>query len=263
MLRIGMIVLAMVILVNIPACIRTDSGGGDAVLYVQPGNIQAGETSTISVAGRNLPRNISYQWRTDGPGMCTPQTSNGPETNYKAPDSIGESKKKEVTVSVEFYVNESKVRLQGRVIIESRGSIAEIPESAGSRARPLPDPPAKSASRPTIEITKPGIFDPEGGRMGPQMIEGKVSGVDSRDYVVLLYSRTNQWYIQPLDIDDGRFTPIDDRNGFRNDYHVGEQYAALLCRRPCENPPTKTPGLPLSNPNVVAWVIVDGVRKKD
>jgi hypothetical protein len=118
------------------------------------------------------------------------------------------------------------------------------------------------SGKPTIEITRPGVYDPLGGRLGPEMIEGKVSGVEAKDYLVLLYSYTDRWYIQPLDMGDGRFTLIDDDNSFSNTYNVGSKYAALLCRRPYDDPPTRTSGLPLNDPKVVAWTIVEGVRAK-
>ncbi len=251
-------------LFNHLACFSvTQTVVADARLLVQPGSqIEAGQTATISVDSQNLPRNLKYQWRTDG-GVCSPQDSY--ETTYRAPDSIGELPEKKVKVTVEFYFNSKPFHLFTELTIIPRRNVAEPP---GTTAAPPPPvagipPTPVTSGKPTIEIIKPGVFDPLGGRLGPGRIEGRVSHVEAKDYVVLLYTLTNQWYLQPLDIGEGRFTPIDVNHSFANSYHVGEQYAALLCRRPCDNPPTPTSGLPLSHPNVVAWTIVDGVRTKN
>jgi len=266
MLRKNIVIFALgALLLNILACIPvTQTVVADAKLSVQPSSkIEVGQTATISVDSQNLQRNLRYQWRTDGAGVCVPQGSY--ETKYQAPDSIGDLLEKKVTVAVEFYPNGKPLRLSTELTVIPRSKVVENPRTTAAPPQPISElsPTPVMSGKPTIEITRPGVFDPLGDLVGPGMIKGRVSGVEAKDYLVLLYSHTDRWYIQPLDTGYGRFTPINDDNSFSNNYHVGAKYAALLCRMPCDNPPTRTAGLPINDPNIVAWTIVDGVRTKN
>jgi hypothetical protein len=79
--------------------------------------------------------------------------------------------------------------------------------------------------RPEIRITQV----PLRGSGGPEQlatIAGSVAGVDYSRHKVLLYVRTNQWYVQPYA--DSPYTHIDGKGKWTSDTHMGAEYAALL-----------------------------------
>lgn len=60
-------------------------------------------------------------------------------------------------------------------------------------------------------------------------IAGRATGLDSwEDYRIVLYARTDRWYVQPL-VDDP-FTLINADGSWSNWTHLGRRYAAVLVR---------------------------------
>ncbi|HWS99440.1 MAG TPA: hypothetical protein VN256_04135 [Pyrinomonadaceae bacterium] len=83
-----------------------------------------------------------------------------------------------------------------------------------------------NANAPRIRIT---LVPPAGG--GPDSTErigGTVSGVKARDCKVILFTRTNRWYVQPWE--DSPYTEIREDGSWENDTHLGSEYAALLVK---------------------------------
>jgi len=72
---------------------------------------------------------------------------------------------------------------------------------------------------------------------------GKVDGVNAEDCKVVLFAGTNTWYVQPYM--DSYDTPIKEGGTWRNDTHLGAQYAALLVKKSYK-PPMTTGKLPSS-----------------
>jgi hypothetical protein len=97
----------------------------------------------------------------------------------------------------------------------------------------------KNAKEPSIRITEV----PSRGA-GPEAVEtiaGTVSGVKANECKVVVFARTNKWYVQPYI--DSPYTSIAGDNTWRSDTHLGSEYAALLVRN-AYNPPSSTGKLP-------------------
>lgn len=102
-------------------------------------------------------------------------------------------------------------------------------------------------TNPSIEITEV----PSKGA-GPESIEtiaGTVSGVKISECKVVVFARTNTWYVQPYI--DSADTSINADNTWRTDTHLGSQYAALLVKKSYK-PPTTTATLPEVGAGVLA-----------
>jgi hypothetical protein len=91
----------------------------------------------------------------------------------------------------------------------------------------------------TIQIT---VVPAEGG--GPDRMEtiaGTVSGATFKDFKVVIFCRTNTWYVQPYV--NAPYTSIDARGKWTTETHLGVEYAALLVE-PSYKPPATTDTLP-------------------
>lgn len=121
------------------------------------------------------------------------------------------------------------------------------------------NPPANNSQdehngKPGIQITQ---VPPKGAgeeRMEP--IAGTVSGVNIKecDCRVVLFARANTWYVQPW-VHDYE-TKINEDKTWRNDTHLGYQYAALLVKKSRTFPKT-TGRLPDVGGEILAITIVN------
>ncbi|MCG3145089.1 MAG: hypothetical protein HONDAALG_02630 [Gammaproteobacteria bacterium] len=106
---------------------------------------------------------------------------------------------------------------------------------------------ANKAEGPSVQITTvPPRYEP-GDRMEP--IAGAVSGVKFEEHKVVIFSRTDQWYVQPFIASP--HTEIDSQGKWETDIHLGNEYAALLVK-PSYKPPDKTWNLPKVGGDVLA-----------
>lgn len=114
-------------------------------------------------------------------------------------------------------------------------------------------------TQPAIHITKVPAYYPPGGSSETDQITGTVSGIeDPARYRVVIYARTNHWWVQPLA--DAPFTKINSEGSWSTESHLGSTYAALLVK-PSFTPPPETETLPPLGGEVVASTIVAGRRK--
>ena len=134
------------------------------------------------------------------------------------------------------------------------------PASSASRLPATTSVPDASAgptqdthtTEPSIQITE--IPSKGAGPDEVQTIAGKVSGVKGIDCKVVIFARTNTWYVQPyIDSSD---TPIRDDGTWRTDTHLGNRYAALLVKSSYK-PPTTTGKLPAVGGEVLAVATAD------
>ena len=82
----------------------------------------------------------------------------------------------------------------------------------------------RQPEKPGIEIT---TVPPKGG--GPDSngtIAGRANGVRGKAFRVIVYARTDKWYVQPFA--DSPHTSIGDNGDWETDTHLGNEYAALL-----------------------------------
>ena len=98
---------------------------------------------------------------------------------------------------------------------------------------------ANKAAEPSIQIT---VVPPRGvGEDSNGTIGGKASGANSKECKVVIFARTDKWYVQPTV--SSPFTPIGEDGQWETDIHLGYEYAALLVKSSYE-PPATTGTLP-------------------
>lgn len=100
---------------------------------------------------------------------------------------------------------------------------------------------------PSIQIT---VVPPKGG--GPDRmatIAGKAGGFNPNECKVVIFTRTNTWYVQPYA--NAPYTSIDSRGEWQTQTHLGDEYAALLVK-PSYRPPATTDSLPPVGGDVLA-----------
>lgn len=95
------------------------------------------------------------------------------------------------------------------------------------------------ATEPSIQIT---LVPPKGeGSDSNGTIGGKASGANLKDCKVVIFARTDKWYVQPTVASP--YTPIGEDGQWETDIHLGYEYAALLVKSSYE-PPGTTGTLP-------------------
>ena len=98
---------------------------------------------------------------------------------------------------------------------------------------------ANAVTEPRIQIT---LVPPRGeGSDSNGTIGGKVSGVNPKECKVVIFARTDKWYVQPTSASP--HTPIGEDGQWETDTHLGYEYAALLVK-PSYEPPSTTGILP-------------------
>ena len=94
-----------------------------------------------------------------------------------------------------------------------------------------------------------------GGSEETATIGGAASGADFSKSKVVVFARTNKWYVQPYI--NAPYTSIADDGKWQTDTHLGFEYAALLVRSGYK-PPATTSVLPQIGGDVLASVRVEG-----
>jgi hypothetical protein len=117
--------------------------------------------------------------------------------------------------------------------------------------------PAQSNSRAKIRITRIPAYSVIGGPDQVGLIKGTATGIsDCQDCRVVLFARTNQWWVQPSA--DAPYTPIVNGN-WQSETHLGAEYAAVLARPSYKASPT-VESLPTLGGNILAIDIKQGKR---
>jgi hypothetical protein len=109
------------------------------------------------------------------------------------------------------------------------------------------------ADKPSITFTKVPEAA-EGGEQRLAPIAGRVSGARPNHRVVL-FAKAGVWWIQPLV--EKPFTDVAPDGTWKNNTHLGIEYAALLVDEPYRPPPTM-PSLPAAGGPVIAVVTQKG-----
>jgi hypothetical protein len=116
---------------------------------------------------------------------------------------------------------------------------------------PAPPPPTRP---PTIKITRIPPRIAEGQSSPSSWIAGEVNGLnDPQDYRMVIYSYTNQWYIQPTVVNPK--TGITPDGKWQNYIQGGLYYAALLVKREI-SPPSVSQTLPTDD--AITWEVETG-----
>jgi len=112
--------------------------------------------------------------------------------------------------------------------------------------------PSPTPSIPTgvqITITEAPLFNSVGGRNSHGHIAGKVSGLKTRDYCVVIYAFTTLWHVQPTTANP--MTEIKPDGTWDADIQLGSRYAALVVPS-YFNPPYKITSPSINLKEIVA-----------
>ena len=109
-------------------------------------------------------------------------------------------------------------------------------------------------SEPSIEFTKIPVAD-TGGPDKMDTIEGRATGVRPGQQIVLYAKSDGRWWIQPFAREP--FTKIQGDSQWKNETHLGTEYAALVVDTG-ETPPQTTEILPARGGGVAAVAVVKG-----
>jgi hypothetical protein len=107
---------------------------------------------------------------------------------------------------------------------------------------------SQKAHKPTLQITRVPAADP-GGPNQSDYIEGRASGAKPDEQIVLYARSGGIWWVQPFTAQP--FTRIQTDSTWKNDTHLGLEYAALLVE-PGYRPLSKLATLPKIGNGVVA-----------
>jgi hypothetical protein len=113
---------------------------------------------------------------------------------------------------------------------------------------------ATTTSAPSIEFSKVPRAD-EGGPGKLERIAGRVKNAQPEQQIVLFTKSSGLWWVQPLA--DQPFTAIERDSTWKNDTHLGTEYAALLVK-PGYRVTATAEMLPAIGGDVVAVAVVKG-----
>lgn len=114
----------------------------------------------------------------------------------------------------------------------------------------------QAKDKPTIKITDIPEYDAKGGSDRVGTIKGIASIGDCKGCRVVLFARTNKWWVQPLA--DSPYTQI--VNGkWQSETHLGTNYAAVLVA-PAYRAPATAESLPTIGTDVLAIDIKGGKK---
>lgn len=115
---------------------------------------------------------------------------------------------------------------------------------------------AQSHSAPEVAIT---VVPRAGeGPIDTDTIAGEVRSEEVTRYKIVLFARTNQWYIQPYTA--APYTAISHDGTWKSTIHLGYEYAALLVEPAFYRPPATLTTLPNLGGGVLAIARVPAKR---
>lgn len=182
----------------------------------------------------------------------------GPTTVASKPEIATEKKRNSVKIeivrrikNVTFVISLGGVTVSGLLLLRNfraEGKL-EFNQSEPSRnPTPCANPPV-STVRIALTMTPP--FG-DGGPTKTEQIAGTVSGVGDKDYRIVVYAKTDHWWVQPTD--DEPITGIHSDGTWNTQTHLGHVYGVLLVK-PSFVPPLQDEVLP-SGPDIVASTVV-------
>ena len=203
--------------------------------HVRPSPVAAGETALVELSLKNPDSSVAYRWRSSA-GAFRPEETQNPSSAFIAPAVPG---KVRVTV---FFVRNGTV-------CQAHEDLIPVGANAGASSVPPSIVPTEITT-PNIEITE--IPPSEAG--GPDSrvaIAGRVTGIDPSKVRVVIYARTDDWWVQPVEAQPLTFIAAD--GTWHEFIHGGAEYAVLLVV-PSFKPSPRTPVLPRrdSNSSVLA-----------
>ncbi len=113
---------------------------------------------------------------------------------------------------------------------------------------------SQSGRTPVITLDQVPVAAPEGGQQRTAPIGGRVTGASAGQRIVV-YAKTEGWWVQPLA--NAPFTTIAADATWKNQTHLGSEYAALLVE-PGFEPPPRADALPALGSGVVAVASAPG-----
>jgi hypothetical protein len=213
-----------------------DSSAGQVTLEAAPQRGPNARALDIRAQVSGPIAGLRYKWFSVS-GETEPQESDEPATVFTFADGATRDR---VTVEVwrdgrRLMREEMDVRLDE---VRARLASADLP-------------------RAQVELTQVPPYEPYGGTDTRADISGRVTAENAAQYRVVVYARADLWYRQPMP-DVALAIHADDT--WTTWTHTGSSYAALVVRQDLGLSP-RLDVLPRVGGNIVARVIVDGVRR--
>ena len=131
-----------------------------------------------------------------------------------------------------------KFQRRGKISVIGSVLIGLITTFAPSGASQSEQKEANKIDEPSIQIT---LIPPKGeGPDSNGTIGGKASGPSLKECKVVIFARTDKWYVQPTVASPD--TPIGEGGKWETDIHLGYEYAALLVKSSYEPQSTYATG---------------------
>jgi len=216
-------------------------------IYFSPPEIPVGNSATATLELRNLGNRgnsqaIFYQWESSN-GHFDQEITKGPTCTF-VPELSGQAR---VTVSLVGNGGVISRREQFVTILDKRST----PQNS---LTPLTD---RSHDHEII-LTDIPHYNRFGGLINREKIAGRVTEMterDSRNLAVVIYSKTDDFWVQPTAKDP--LTTIAADGTFESQIHLGSEYIVLLVDNNFQ-PPAQTPILPRSEGHIYASIRVPG-----
>jgi hypothetical protein len=225
-----------VAMLSLCAAACADSDAGQVQLTATPAADRFSRAVDVRAQVTGRTTGLRYKWYSVA-GEADPQDSDQPATVFTFAEDAYKDR-----VTLEVWRGEKRVmRSELDVTLDSARAFL-----ANTR-RPKLD----------VEITDIPPYDPNGGTDTRADISGRIIGELSSDYRVVVYARADLWYRQPTPFASVAIAPD---GTWKTWTHTGSSYAAFAIRRDIGLSP-RLDVLPRVSSNVVARVIVDGVRR--
>jgi hypothetical protein len=180
-------------------------------------------------------------------------TGGVPQIYYTDSNGLFSLKLNKITEPIRIRVEATGYEVFNHHISPSEVGIEDVRLTRITRTTATPSP----QTEPIIKITHIPPYDPTGGESTRNEIAGEVSGVEAESFRVVIYTRTDRWYVQPFA--DAPLTGIQQNGEWQTEIHTGTSYAVLLVK-PGFDPAISTSTLPHVGGAVVAITVVPGKR---
>lgn len=187
-------------------------------------------------------------------GECEPEKSREPRSVFTPPPGAQSAK-----LTVEALRDDQVVARDFKEIAIPLEPSPNVPLQPEVRPPPpVPQLPPALDGASAIQITQIPSYDPTGGPDTRAEIAGVVTGIANvTQYRIVLYARTDLWYVQPL---LGSTIAIEPNGRWSSWTHTGTRYAALLVRNGYHPSPQLGSYPSQDGGDVVAVTEVEGKR---
>ncbi|PWU19831.1 MAG: hypothetical protein C5B50_05225 [Verrucomicrobia bacterium] len=214
-------------------------------IRIAPNPVPVGGKGEITLSVSYPRPHMHFSWTVTG-GSLNPTETTNPSTTFVAPE-----KPTPVRLSVSLEWNGQTV--------STREEVVEVVASTETSTFPNALASALGSSPTMISISTVPRCDPKGGPNSEDDIAGLVKLKDSsasvNDYGVVIYTKTDDWWVQPQA--SYPISTIGSDGSFKETIHTGSEYAVLLVRKDFQ-PLPRIPVLPPRSGDILEIARVKG-----